>query len=1120
MMWTSHGMVLLMFWATSSSSWQCPASPFQSLDPDVRYELPTFTAAGPIQNVAAKEDQDSLLFLTTTNHLYVVRSSDLQLLEDLITGPTNHSGCTLCSQCIMGSARPQQTEDTDSKVLVVDPEENFLYRCGSSFHGLCFLHEFDDSTITDSLCLFRPQSNDPSVCPDCIASPRGTMITVLQHLRNVYFYVASSVDSEVTQNYGTTSVSIRRLLASQDGFAGNFPSLTVVPPFLDTYPIRYIHTFSTAEHVYFLTVQPEGLQSRTYHSRLLRLSAKEQEMKSYRELVLDCRLEEKRRRRSEPKTFNIVQAAHVVTVGSDLATELNLDPGDLVLFAAFAQSEPYSETVVKKSALCAFPLKLIDLSINEGMRKCCSIKYTERLSRGLRYYQDDHYCPQNVNESASVVDVSCWAVPTLVTPPLIRLDLFNGRMNETLLTALHVTTQDGFTIGHLGTSDGRILQVILQRNSNPLFLSNFSLSGRDPVSRDVTRIGDHLLFITGSQVTKVSARGPGCRHLLSCSRCLRAPRFMGCGWCSNGCHRAEDCQGRWNQETCPPIVNAFYPRVAPLRGRTNITICGRDFQSLKVYGKPPTAQISGRTHRVSVGQRTCSVDPQKSSSRSLVCTLQTEGPPDATSPADIIVTIEENLKSVPYYVNGSVTESGFIYIEPVLTSVSPSFGPVAGGSRLTLSGQNLRAIESRRVYIGESECAAYIESCPAGDLCCVSPPVSSLGPRNISLWLDDALTPHTQLFTYKPNPVVNSIQPNCSLARGSSLTIQGSNLDSVSSITVWYQSRKEVCKGPFTPHRILCRTPTLDDRARLGTLSLELDGYFFNYSRNFPSFTYIIHPFDNEKRLELKKGATEIEAHHTFLARLNGCLNVSMTVDGRECYPKVLDNEITCIIPKDVVIPSQGAIVKVCVDGSCTVLGHVVEVNRLDPVLGIVLGTVASIAVVLLLVFFLVRERKKGKQKVAENLELLANNNRETVVSPIPFPHGDYRESYIPSSSSGGASYRGGSIMAGSMPILLTNFHDNLRPQLLDEVKDVLIPESRLMTHRDRIIGKGHFGSVYHGTYTDEEGREVHCAVKSLNKSNSEGSGRLRAPGLPGNGVSGAEEVCTQRPRCPELHVG
>lgn len=117
---------------------------------------------------------------------------------------------------------------------------------------------------------------------------------------------------------------------------------------------------------------------------------------SYRELVLDCHAEDKRRRRSEPKTFNVLQAAHVVGVGKDLETELALEPGDLVLFAAFAQSEPNSKKPVKKSALCAFPLKLIDLSITDGMKKCCSIEYNERLSRGLRYYQDDHYCPQNV----------------------------------------------------------------------------------------------------------------------------------------------------------------------------------------------------------------------------------------------------------------------------------------------------------------------------------------------------------------------------------------------------------------------------------------------------------------------------------------------------------------------------------------------------------------------------------------------------------------------------------------------------------------------------------------------------------------------------------------------------
>ncbi|KAM4022977.1 macrophage-stimulating protein receptor isoform 2-T5 [Anomaloglossus baeobatrachus] len=1082
MMWT-HCWILLFFWTSTATTWQCPAEPFQSLNPNIHYDLPHFTAPGLIQNVAAKEELDALLFLTASNRLHVVHSSDLHLIQELITGPTDHPGCSLCASCEMGRARPGRGEDTDSIVLLVDPEENFLFRCGSSLHGLCYLHNFDDSGIISSSCLFRPQDNAPELCPDCIASPQGTVIALVQGRGTLSFYVASSVDSEVTQNYGTTSMSIRRLLSSEDGFSGIFQSLTVVAPFLDTYPIRYIHTFSTAEHVYFLTVQLESLQSKSYQSRLIRLSATDSNMKSYRELVLDCRVEEKRRRRSEPRRFNVLQAAHVVGVGKDLAAELNLDLGDLVLFAAFAQSEPNSEKPTKMSAVCAFPLKFIDQSIMDGMKKCCNVGDTERPSRGLRYYQDDHYCPQN----ASDTDLSCWGVPTLVTPPMTRVDLFNGRMSGILLTALYITTQDHLTIGHLGTEDGRVMQVILQRNSNPLFLSNFSLSDAYPVSRDVIRIGDHLLFTTGNQVTKVNVSGPGCRHLLSCGRCLRAPRFMGCGWCNNGCTRREECPEGWNQNTCSPVINNFYPRVAPLRGQTTVTICGRDFQSHNVYGGPPNAQITTQTHQVFVGQRPCSVDPQKSSSKSLVCTLQTPGPLDVASPADITVTINENLRTVSYYVYGSANISGFVFVEPLLMSLSPSFGPLVGGTRVTLKGQNLMAGEKRRVYIGDLECPTYNQLCPDIDICCISPSVSSLGLKNITLWLDDAENPHLQTFTYKPNPVVNSIQPNCSLARGSLLTIRGSHLDSVSNIVVRYQNQEQVCERATSPNYIICRTPTLDDRMWFGVLSLELDGYSYNYSGNFPSIkNYIIYPFENdEKRFHLKKGETEINTHHKYLSRVNGCLNVSMMVEGKECYPKVLENEITCRIPKDVIIASKGAPVKVCVDGVCVDLGHVVVVNLLDPLLGIVLGTVASVLVIAVLVFLLLKQRKKGKKK-AENLELLANN-RELAVSPTVFPHGDYRGSYIPSSSSGGVSFRGGlysggSIGAGSMPVLLTSLLDNLRPELLEEVKDVLIPETRLITHRDRIIGKGHFGSVYHGTYTDENGGEQHCAVKSLNR--------------------------------------
>lgn len=56
---------------------------------------------------------------------------------------------------------------------------------------------------------------------------------------------------------------------------------------------------------------------------------------------------------------------------------------------------------------------------------------------------------------------TCSNKPTLVAKPHYRQDLFNRKMSDVLFTAVLVTTIGNHTLGHFGTSDGRILQVAI-----------------------------------------------------------------------------------------------------------------------------------------------------------------------------------------------------------------------------------------------------------------------------------------------------------------------------------------------------------------------------------------------------------------------------------------------------------------------------------------------------------------------------------------------------------------------------------------------------------------------------------------------------------------------------------
>ncbi|NXP24947.1 RON protein, partial [Scytalopus superciliaris] len=1105
-------------------TWECPRIPYSSTrNFSVPYTLPGLDAGSPIQNVAVFADSDGpgAVFVAVRNRI-LVASPELRLLSVLVTGPVGSAKCEICRLCPPTTDGP---EDTDNVLLLLDPLEPWLYSCGTARHGLCYQHQLEvrdgKVAITATHCLYSATGNSPTLCPDCVASPLGTSATVVATSYASFFYLGSTINSSVAAQYSPQSVSIRRLKGTLDGFSDDFQQLTVLPQYRDNYTIHYVHSFADGGYVYFLMVQPERPGLSVYHTRLARLSTNECDIRHYRELVLDCRFESKRRRRRRSSeedaeqdiAYNVLQAAHTARPGARLARDLGINDTDMVLFGAFAESQPESRVPRENSAVCAFPLRLLNQAMEEGMEKCCGTGH-QPLLRGLSFFQPVEYCPHNVNLSAPVTDTECWDQPTLVPAASHKVDLFNGQLAGVLLTSIFVTALGDVTVAHLGTAEGRIFQMVLQRSSSYLLtLANFSLGEPGPVQGAMGSQSHSLFFAAGTKVWRLNVTGPGCRHFSTCQRCLRAERFMGCGWCQDGCTRRHECAGPWVQDSCPPVLTDFHPRSAPLHGQTRVTLCGMTFRS---HRDPDGSRSPPGVYQVTVGQRDCTVLPQERDDYRppppfrrkdfvdvLVCELEPVGPAATRGPANVVLTVEEPARPSGFHVQGSTTLGGFVFVDPRIRAVHPLFGPQGGGTHLSLQGTHLSSGSSWRVMVNGSKCPLIGQPRQDnGTIQCTAPAASGLGAAWVALWIDGEEFTAPMPFQYRPDPSVSAIIPNCSY-EGSMLTIIGTHLDSVYRAKVRFEASGVItkateCEGSLTPEQLLCRSPAFPFESKvemvLGNLSVLLDGadgrWLFRLHYYSPPKTF---PFKQEDgRLHLKPGDDEIKVQQLGLNALATCMNITMTVGGRDCHPNVLNNEVTCRLPRELRLPIAGAPVEICVNGACEPLGRVLPSHTsLDLAASLALGTGITFLACCILAAVLLHWRWR-KRRGTENLELLAQPGRSNPPVTTQRPGVDYREvlAITPSpvatrtritSAGAGASAAGG---GSPMPLLRATSCclEDLRPELLEEVKDILIPEERLVTHRHQVIGKGHFGSVYHGTYSDPLLGDLHCAVKSLHR--------------------------------------
>ncbi|KAM9759685.1 macrophage-stimulating protein receptor-like isoform 2-T2 [Menidia menidia] len=1077
----------------------CPPAPQRLVDFTVKYPLPFFQTDNPIQNIVVNHKEPSPQIVTEVyvgcQNAIVAVNDSMNKIWELKTGPLGSPDCDTCHLCDM-ETDPEDTVDTDNEVLLLDPAGfylPYLYFCGSTQHGICY---FIDTSFPqpEPKCLYRKEGTSPVKCPDCLASPLGTKVTIVEQGRTSLFFVASSVNDKVVQSYPRRSISVVRPLSTEDGFLMVMNGLTVLPGLRESYSIDYLYSFSTKEYVYFLSLQRENpsKSNSPFQTHLGRLPILTPEVWMYRELVLECRYEPKRRKKRREifrdVVYNGLQAAHLWRAGKDLSEELRVDEKEDILYGVFAEVNVKGEAQ-KNSALCAFPLSKVNHAIEIGVDACCK-SGSEQLSRGLCHFQPCESCPHESSEG----NHTCSDKPTLVSKPHYRLDLFNSQMRDVLFTSVLISTIGNQTLGHFGTSDGRILQVILTLY-RPIVFANYSL-GEIGISRAAAVLSeDSLLFVAGNKMYRVPSTGPGCAHFLTCSMCLTAPRFMNCGWCSGSCSRKHECASQWNKESCAPVITEFFPKMVPAGGETEVTLCGSEFQSPL---RP--AIINGKTHIITAGSVSqCTILPEKSNSKRLVCKISEEVP---NQDLNITLKVHEGEVEGRYSIEGTAQMPGLAFVEPSITEIKPDFGPMFGGTAVTLTGRYLNSGVQRDVLFADKKCIIQSVSEKPGmssSIICHTAAAESVGKVPVEVIIDSLKVTALQKFHNRENPVITSVYPHCSFQRSSRLVIKGQNLDSAHKIVLQYspginimQYLQQVCNGTRNSTHIECWTPAFpkemrEEKFNKGQMSIHIDGKIDLWKKHFdyhPDAKVI--PFENEDNvLHLKPEETEVSLHHNNLNPVNTCMKITMTIGNNACKAQVLSNELTCRIPKSLVIPSEGLPVKVTINGEVYDVGTVVSANNDNStvIAGIVLGILAALVVGAgLALFVMVHLRKKKRANIEIRLSTMLSRGRMS--SRLESP----TDLSSQTSGSGGMAFHGLAYATSydhlAVPLMP---RDNisivsLSCDLLDEVKDVLIPTDMLRIEDSKVIGKGHFGTVYHGYLIDSNKQETHCAVKSLNR--------------------------------------
>uniref|UniRef100_A0A7N8WMY0 receptor protein-tyrosine kinase n=1 Tax=Mastacembelus armatus TaxID=205130 RepID=A0A7N8WMY0_9TELE len=1074
---------------------QCDkSSETNKLNLSITYELPTFTADFPIQNMVML---DGIIYVGAVNRIYAL-APNLTKLSEYHTGPLLAN--ETCGQTT--SSTGSRVDNHNIALVVENIYDKGLYSCGSADKGVCRRHVLDDDislkTVDELVYCFAdkvgPGEGQPSDS-DVVVSPSGSQVLNVESNIIKFFVGNSEIPGEGDVSGSAAhphTISLRKMKTSQNGFTffSNHSYMDLIPSLRGHYYLRYVYSFQSGPFTYFLTVQRVSRDSQAYHTRIVRMCSSDLVIRRYVEMPLECISTDKKRRRSteDVKVFNILQAAHVAKVGTDieLQKQLKVDEGDDVLFAAFARGKPNSPEPSPNSAVCIMSLKHINNMFKMYMQKCNTVD-------PYHFTGSDKKSCYNVG----IHEGKEGKYRLQVTQFVQRLEYWHKELTNTLVTSITVVPVNGRAVAYLGTTDGRHIQVLFSRFASPHV--NVHLDSR-PVTASVALLdGDHsdgaLLMATGNKITKVPLIGPGCDQLTTCTSCLLSSKVTECGWCDGRCTRANQCpSSTWTQDYCAPVITKVYPTSGPIRGSTVVTICGRNF------GFDKTESFKASLVTVEVAGAPCKLPRQENINR-CVCVC-------------VSVTTGHKVAKV----------EGFTFVDPVIHEIFPTFGPKSGNTMLTIRGSSLDTGNKQEVTVGKAVCK--IQSLSPTMLTCKTPPHAVPSEQPVKLTVDSVERHAPMLFTYNQDPIINSIQPSRSFVR-LVRSVQSGVLKHCSSVLCSVLSCRtglDITSCVYGENRtsIQCTTPSLAKLALQPPVVTKVAFVLDGYSTDQWDLIYVEDPLFQDPKLTSKDNKSIVELKVRDLVQEAMKCQV-LTVSNHSCESLTLTgNTLECTVPTELqAATSKELQVEWRQADSIRHLGKVTLAQEQDYT-GLIIGCLCVSMLLLLLGMLLMWKRNKHIEDLSEvwydgrghiqHLDRLANArsvsptnemvshesvdyrttlledqgiDRPETCRAVPPVYGGNRELLSPRLGALGGGMGVGMESELVSPLLMAPVHIDpacLHPDLLTEVQHVVIAREQLLLHLNQVIGRGHFGCVFHGTLLEPDGQNQHCAVKSLNR--------------------------------------